>query len=70
MSKIPGVIPAIRPRASLQISAGVVSTTQGGYAYVMSGLDKTQVYSSAMAMMGAMRQSGFVQIRQFRLLSR
>ena len=42
MSKIPGVIAAIRPRASLQISAGVVSTTQGGYAYVLSGLDKTQ----------------------------
>ncbi len=56
MSKIPGVIPAIRPRASLQISAGVVSTTQGGYAYLLYGLDKNKVYSSAMAMMGAMRQ--------------
>ncbi len=58
MAKIPGVIPAIRPRASMQISAGVVSTTQGGYAYVLSGLDKDKVYSSAMTLMGAMRQSG------------
>jgi len=56
MAKIPGVIPAIRPRASMQISAGVVSTTSGGYAYVLSGLDKDKIYSSAMAMMAAMRQ--------------
>ena len=60
MAKIPGVIPAIRPRASMQISAGVVATTQGGYAYVLSGLDKDKVYSSAMALMGAMRQSSLL----------
>lgn len=58
ISKVPGVIPAIRPRASLQISAGVVSTTTGGYAYILSGLDKDQVYSSSIALVGAMRQSG------------
>jgi HAE1 family hydrophobic/amphiphilic exporter-1 len=56
MAQVPGVIPAIRPRASLQISAGVVSTTTGGYSYIMSGLDKDEVYSSAMAMVAAMRQ--------------
>jgi len=55
MAMIPGVIPAIRPRASLQISASVVSTTTGGYAYILSGLDKDALYRDAMAMLAAMR---------------
>ena len=56
ISKVPGVIPALHPRASLQISAGVVANTTGKYAYIMSGLDKDQVYASAVTMISAMRQ--------------
>jgi len=55
MAQVPGVIPAIHPRASLQISAGVVANTTGSYAYILSGLDKDQVYASALAMVAAMR---------------
>jgi HAE1 family hydrophobic/amphiphilic exporter-1 len=58
MAKIPGVIPAIRPRPALNISVGAVGNTQGGYAYLLSGLDKDKVYASAFAMITAMRQSG------------
>jgi HAE1 family hydrophobic/amphiphilic exporter-1 len=57
LAKIPGVIPAIRPRPTLNISVGAVSNTQGQYAYLMSGLDKQKVYASAFALMNAMRQS-------------
>ena len=55
MAMVPGVVPAIRPRASLQISASVVNTTTGGYAYILSGLDKDALYGNAMAMVAAMR---------------
>jgi HAE1 family hydrophobic/amphiphilic exporter-1 len=58
LALIPGVVPAIRPRPTLNISVGAVSNTQGQYAYLMSGLDKQKVYASAFALMGAMRQSG------------
>ncbi len=58
MAKIPGVIPALRPRPNLQISAGVVSNFQGGNAYILYGLDKDKVYNSALQLMGAMRGSG------------
>ncbi len=56
ISKIPGVIPGIRPRANLQISAGVVNTLQGGNAYILYGLDKDKVYAAAGALMSALRQ--------------
>jgi HAE1 family hydrophobic/amphiphilic exporter-1 len=58
LAKIPGVIPAIRPRPSLQISVGATSNTQGNFAYVLSGLDKDKVYGSAMALLGVLRGSG------------
>jgi len=43
LALIPGVVPAIRPRPTLNISVGAVSNTQGQYAYLMSGLDKQKV---------------------------
>jgi HAE1 family hydrophobic/amphiphilic exporter-1 len=61
LMKIPGVLPLLQPRAGLQISTGAVSNLQGGNSFLLSGLDKELVYSSAVKLMMAMRQSGLFQ---------
>ncbi len=53
---IPGVVGAIRPQPVLSISTGATSTNQGRYAYTLSGIDSSEVYKAAAALMGAMMQ--------------
>ncbi|WP_309400771.1 efflux RND transporter permease subunit [Cerasicoccus maritimus] len=59
LSSIPGLIPAIQPNPSLEISTGATSTTLGNYAYTLSGLDTEAVYKAAEQLVGAMHQSGY-----------
>ncbi|MGE9296752.1 MAG: efflux RND transporter permease subunit [Puniceicoccales bacterium] len=58
LSSIPGIIPAIQPQPSLEISTGATSTTLGNYAYSLSGLDTDEVYEASEKLVGAMMQSG------------
>ncbi|MDP0496797.1 MAG: efflux RND transporter permease subunit [Verrucomicrobiota bacterium JB024] len=58
MASIPGIIPAVRPQPSLEISTGATSTNLGAYAYTLSGLDTDEIYKSSQQLVGAMYQSG------------
>ncbi len=55
LSQIPGIIPLMRPDPVLQISTGATKNNQGQYAFAISGVDATQVYQSALAMMAKCR---------------
>ncbi len=57
MAQIPGVVPSLRPRPVLNISAGATNNNQGKYAYTISGLDKDKVYASGYALMDRMLKS-------------
>ncbi|MEO0794437.1 MAG: efflux RND transporter permease subunit [Verrucomicrobiota bacterium] len=57
--EIPGILPAIQPQPSLQISTGATSTQLGNYAYSLSGLDADDVYRIAEELVGAMQGSGY-----------
>jgi HAE1 family hydrophobic/amphiphilic exporter-1 len=60
---IPGVLTFIRPMATLSVSTGTTKTSQGKYAYVLSGVDANEVYKCAGELMSAMRQNpGFVSV--------
>jgi hydrophobic/amphiphilic exporter-1 (mainly G- bacteria), HAE1 family len=56
ISKIPGIIPLMRPDPVLQISTGATKNNQGQYAYAISGVDANEVYQSAQQMMAKCRQ--------------
>ena len=56
ISQIPGVIPAIRPRPTLEISTGTTGQQQGEYAFSLYGLNKDQVYKAAQQITGKLRQ--------------
>lgn len=58
IARIPGVIPAIRPQPTMEISTGGASTNLGAYAYTISGLDADAVMSESMALYGKMWASG------------
>lgn len=58
IAQIPGLIPAIRPQPTLEISAGGTSTQLGQYAYVISGLDADAVMRESMVLYGKMWASG------------
>jgi len=55
IQQIPGIFIALRPDPTLHISAGATGETQGQYAYVLTGLDPTQLYESAEKLIGEIR---------------
>ncbi|MDR1890875.1 MAG: efflux RND transporter permease subunit [Puniceicoccales bacterium] len=60
---IPGTVAFVRPMPTLSVNTGAVSTNQGKYAYVLSGMDTDAVYKCAGELVAAMRQnSGFTSI--------
>ncbi|GHB99368.1 multidrug transporter [Cerasicoccus arenae] len=59
LAGIPGILPAIQPNPSLEISTGATSTTLGNYAYSLSGLDTDKVYETSEKLVAEMMKSGF-----------
>jgi HAE1 family hydrophobic/amphiphilic exporter-1 len=55
-SKIPGTITFLQPNPVLEISTGATANTQGQFAYAISGIDSTEVYSTANKLMAKMRE--------------
>ncbi len=55
-SQVPGVVTFLQPNPVLEISTGATATTQGEFAYAISGVDPDQVYQSAGALMAKMYQ--------------
>jgi HAE1 family hydrophobic/amphiphilic exporter-1 len=54
---IPGVLAFLRPRPSLSISTGTVSTNQGRYAYVLSGVEADEIHRCANELVAVIRQN-------------
>jgi len=55
ISEIPGVIPYMQANPVLQISTGATATTQGKFAYALSGINATEVNAAAGQLMAKMR---------------
>ncbi|MEI6349611.1 MAG: efflux RND transporter permease subunit [Verrucomicrobiota bacterium] len=47
MSEIPGILPVMQANPVLQISTGATSSTQGKFAYAISGIDPAEVNAAA-----------------------
>lgn len=56
MYGVPGVLMGLTANPVLEISTGAVSTQQGKYQYVISGLDPQEVYAEAGKLQGALMQ--------------
>ncbi|MDR3144413.1 MAG: efflux RND transporter permease subunit [Puniceicoccales bacterium] len=54
---IPGILAFLRPRPSLSISTGTISTNQGKYAYVLSGVEASEIHKCAGELAAAIRQN-------------
>ncbi len=60
---VPGLHPLLQPNPVIQISAGATATSQGQYAYAMSGTDPQQVYDVAQKLQDRLRQfDGFATV--------
>ncbi len=59
LASIPGLLPAIQPNPSLEISTGATSTTLGNYAFSLSGLNADMVYDTSEKLVEAMMESGY-----------
>ncbi|MDR1457477.1 MAG: efflux RND transporter permease subunit [Puniceicoccales bacterium] len=60
---VPGALAFVRPMPTLSVNTGAVSTNQGKYVYVLSGMDTDALYKCADELVGAMRQNpGFISI--------
>lgn len=55
-AQIPGIIPGISPRPTLEISTGDASTQQGKYAYSISGLNADEVRQAGQMLSFAMME--------------
>lgn len=55
LKKIPGLIPLLQPVPVLQLSTGATSTTQGKFAYSLSGIEPDKVYKAADDLMAKLR---------------
>jgi HAE1 family hydrophobic/amphiphilic exporter-1 len=55
MSQIPGVIPLLQANPVLQLSTGATSTTQGKFAYSLTGIDPDEVNKAAMDLMAKLQ---------------
>ncbi len=55
MSQIPGIMAFLQANPVLQISTGATATTQGKFAYSISGINAGEVYRTAGELMGKLR---------------
>ena len=55
MSKIPGVVPILQANPVLQISTGATSTTQGKFAYALTGINAEEVYAASRDLLTKLR---------------
>lgn len=55
LSAIPGIFPFLRPFPVLEISTGATNRNQGQYAFSVSGVNPTEVYSVAERLMAKLR---------------
>ncbi|MDR2778748.1 MAG: efflux RND transporter permease subunit [Puniceicoccales bacterium] len=60
---VPGVLAFVRPMPTLSVNTGSISTTQGKYAYVLSGVDVDAIHKCAGELVAAIRQNpGFISV--------
>jgi HAE1 family hydrophobic/amphiphilic exporter-1 len=57
LHSIPGLLAIFMPMPSLSVNTGTVSTAQGKYAYVLSGLDIDEVQDCTTKLVGVIRQN-------------
>ena len=57
MSKIPGIQPVLQAYPVLQISVGATTTTQGKFAYSLTGIKPEEVYAAARDLMTQLRKN-------------
>lgn len=63
LSTIPGVLTSIRPVPSLEISTGAIGNLQGKYAYILSSMNREELYDTASKLVEALRTNpGFERI--------
>jgi hydrophobic/amphiphilic exporter-1 (mainly G- bacteria), HAE1 family len=63
ISSIPGAMAFLRPFPVLEISTGATNQNQGQYAFAISGINPTQVYDAAAALMAKMQEfPGFLTV--------
>lgn len=55
ISQIPGIMPGLQATPVLQISTGATSTTQGKFAYSITGIDPQEVYKAAQDLITRLR---------------
>ena len=55
MSKIPGIQPILQANPVLQLSTGATSTTQGKFAYTLTGIKPEEVYKASRDLVDKMR---------------
>jgi hydrophobic/amphiphilic exporter-1 (mainly G- bacteria), HAE1 family len=55
-SRVPGLLTFLQPQPVLQISTGATANLQGQFAYSVSGIEPSQVYSVAGQLMAKMRE--------------
>lgn len=56
LAQIPGIMAFLQANPTLSISTGATSTTQGKFAYSVTGIDAEQVYAAADDLMNRLRQ--------------
>jgi len=62
-TKVPGIIPLIRPVPTLNIATGATSNTQGEFAFTMRGADPDTLYGAASQLLSLLGQEpGFLQV--------
>jgi HAE1 family hydrophobic/amphiphilic exporter-1 len=55
MGQIPGIMAFLQANPTLQISTGATSTTQGKFAYAISGIDSSEVHKAAEELINKLR---------------
>ncbi|MDR2667981.1 MAG: efflux RND transporter permease subunit [Puniceicoccales bacterium] len=55
LASIPGAMTFMQPVPALRIQTGTTGTSQGKYAYTLSGIDGDSVYATAQKLIGALR---------------
>jgi len=63
MQQIPGILVFLQANPTLQISTGATSTTQGKFAFSVSGIDEKEVYKSAQDLIAKLQKyPGFLYV--------
>lgn len=55
MAQIPGIVPYLQANPTLQLSTGATSTTQGKFAYSLTGVNPDEVNKAAMDLLAKLR---------------